>query len=71
VTRSIVRTLDLKFHLRPDWGRRCWITAAAVLGVISGIGGSMVRDVVTAQVPTVLRAEIYAAAAMAGALVVV
>lgn len=44
---------------------------AAVLGMISGIGGGMVRDVLTAQVPTVLRADIYAIAALAGALVVV
>jgi uncharacterized membrane protein YeiH len=42
---------------------------AAVLGMISGIGGGMVRDVLTAQVPTVLRADIYAVAALAGALV--
>ena len=44
---------------------------AAVLGMVSGIGGGMVRDVLTAQVPTVLRADIYAVAALAGALVVV
>lgn len=44
---------------------------AAVLGMISGIGGGMVRDVLTAQVPTVLHADIYAVAALAGALVVV
>ncbi len=44
---------------------------AAVLGMVSGIGGGMVRDVLTAQVPTVLRADIYAVAALAGALVVI
>lgn len=44
---------------------------AAMLGVISGIGGGMARDVLTAQSPTVLHAEIYAVAALAGALVVV
>jgi uncharacterized membrane protein YeiH len=44
---------------------------AAVLGMISGIGGGMVRDVLTAQVPTVLLSDIYAVAALAGALVVV
>ena len=44
---------------------------AAILGMISGIGGGMVRDVLTAQVPTVLCADIYAVAALAGALVVV
>jgi uncharacterized membrane protein YeiH len=44
---------------------------AAILGVISGISGGIVRDVLTAQVPTVLRSDIYAVAALAGALVVV
>lgn len=44
---------------------------AAVLGMLSGIGGGMVRDVLTARVPVVLQAEIYAVAALAAALVVV
>jgi uncharacterized membrane protein YeiH len=44
---------------------------AALLGVLTGIGGGMLRDVLTAQIPTVLRAELYAVAALAGALVVV
>lgn len=44
---------------------------AAILGMITGIGGGMVRDVLAAQVPTVLRADIYAVAALVGALVVV
>ena len=44
---------------------------AAILGMVSGIGGGMVRDILTAEVPTVLRSEIYAVAALAGALVVV
>jgi uncharacterized membrane protein YeiH len=44
---------------------------AALLGVLTGIGGGMLRDVLIAQVPTVLRAELYAVAALAGAVVVV
>jgi len=43
---------------------------AAILGMVTGIGGGMLRDVLSAQVPSVLRAEIYAVAALAGALVV-
>jgi uncharacterized membrane protein YeiH len=43
---------------------------SAILGMLSGIGGGMVRDVLCAQVPGVLRAEVYAIAALAGALVV-
>jgi uncharacterized membrane protein YeiH len=45
--------------------------AAAMLGVLSGIGGGMVRDIMLAGIPTVLRAEVYAVAALAGAAVVV
>jgi uncharacterized membrane protein YeiH len=39
--------------------------------LLTGIGGGMARDVLLAQIPTVLRAELYAVAAPAGAAVVV
>ena len=45
--------------------------AAVLLGMVTGIGGGMLRDVLVGQVPTVLRAELYAVAALAGASVVV
>ena len=45
---------------------------AALLGMLSGIGGGIVRDVLLAEVPLVLRAsELYAVAALCGAAVVV
>jgi uncharacterized membrane protein YeiH len=44
---------------------------ATVLGMVTGIGGGVVRDVLLAKIPTVLRAELYAVAALAGAAVVV
>src|SRR6201987_6252667 len=44
---------------------------ATVLGMVTGIGGGMVRDVLLAEIPTVLRAELYAVAALAAAGVVV
>lgn len=44
---------------------------AAMLGMLSGIGGGMVRDVLMARIPVVLRAEIYALAALLGAATVV
>jgi uncharacterized membrane protein YeiH len=44
---------------------------AALLGMLTGIGGGVARDVLLAQVPLVLRAELYAVAALAGATVVV
>jgi uncharacterized membrane protein YeiH len=42
-----------------------------VLGMLTGIGGGMARDVLLAATPTVLRVELYAVAALAGAAVVV
>jgi uncharacterized membrane protein YeiH len=44
---------------------------AAVLGMLTGIGGGMARDILLAEVPTVLRAELYAVAALGGATIVV
>jgi uncharacterized membrane protein YeiH len=44
---------------------------AVLMGGITGVGGGTIRDVLLAQVPTVLRADVYATAALAGALVVV
>lgn len=45
--------------------------AAIVLGVLTGVGGGLARDILVAEIPTVLRAELYAVAALAGATVVV
>jgi uncharacterized membrane protein YeiH len=53
----------LSYHIGP--------VAAPVLGMLTGIGGGLVRDVLVSDVPTVFRAEIYAVAALAGAVVVV
>lgn len=44
---------------------------AALLGVVTGIGGGMIRDVLTGRVPVVLHGELYATPALAGGLVVV
>lgn len=61
---AVVGTLKaLAFHLGP--------IAAPLLGMLTGIGGGMVRDILVSDVPTVLRAELYAVAALAGAVVVV
>ncbi len=53
----------LDFHLGP--------VTAVLLGMLTGIGGGMVRDVLVAEVPEVLRGDVYAVAALAGAAVVV
>ncbi len=44
---------------------------AALLGMLTGIGGGIVRDILLAEIPLVLRAELYAVAGLAGATVVV
>ncbi len=49
----------LAFHAGP--------VAATLLGMTTGIGGGMVRDVLVMEVPTVLRTELYAVAALLGA----
>ena len=53
----------LAFHAGP--------VAATLLGMLTGIGGGMVRDVLVREIPTVLRTELYAVAALIGAVVVV
>jgi uncharacterized membrane protein YeiH len=44
---------------------------AALLGMLTGIGGGMLRDLLVREIPVVLRAELYALAALGGAAVVV
>ena len=44
---------------------------ASLLGMLTGIGGGIMRDVLVADIPHVLRSDLYAVAALAGALVVV
>ena len=39
---------------------------AALLGMLTGIGGGMTRDVLAGETPFVLRSELYAVAALAG-----
>lgn len=53
----------LAFHAGP--------VAATLLGMVTGIGGGMVRDVLVMEVPSVLRTELYAVAALLGAAVTV
>jgi uncharacterized membrane protein YeiH len=53
----------LAFHVGP--------VAATLLGMLTGIGGGMVRDVLVTEIPSVLRIELYAVAALTGAAAVV
>lgn len=44
---------------------------AVLMGGVTGVGGGTVRDVLLTQIPGVLRTDVYAAAALAGAAIVV
>ncbi len=44
---------------------------AILLGGVTGVGGGTIRDIFLAQIPGVLRSDIYAAAALLGATVLV
>jgi uncharacterized membrane protein YeiH len=44
---------------------------AALLGMLTGIGGGIARDLLVARTPVVLRSDLYALAALAGAVLVV
>ena len=47
------------------------VVPAALMGMVTGIGGGMLRDVLASRVPTIFRGEIYATPALAGSAVVV
>ena len=53
----------LVFGLEPEM--------AALLGMLTGVGGGVARDVLLSEIPAVLRSDIYAVAALAGAAVMV
>jgi uncharacterized membrane protein YeiH len=44
---------------------------AALLGMLTGVGGGVARDVLLSEIPAVLRSDVYAVAALAGASVMV
>ncbi|WP_109506262.1 trimeric intracellular cation channel family protein [Nocardioides speluncae] len=44
---------------------------AALMGMVTGIGGGMVRDVLAGRVPMIFRGELYATPALAGSAVAV
>ncbi len=46
------------------------VAGACAIGLITGIGGGVLRDVLLREIPVVLRREIYAVAALAGAVIV-
>jgi uncharacterized membrane protein YeiH len=53
----------IAFHAGP--------VAAILFGTLTGIGGGIVRDLLVREIPTVLRTDVYALAALIGATVLV
>ena len=53
----------LQYHIQP--------VPAALMGVTTAVGGGVIRDILVNEVPTVLRRELYALPALAGALIIV
>ena len=53
----------LDFNMLPHW--------AIVFGLITGVGGGMLRDIIMAQIPVVLRTDIYALPSIIGSTVMV
>ena len=47
------------------------LAPAALMGMVTGIGGGMARDVLAGRVPVIFRGELYATPALAGAAVAV
>ena len=44
---------------------------AALLGMLTGVGGGVMRDLLAAEVPLIFRSEIYAVASMLGAIIII
>ncbi len=45
-----------------------WVVAV-IMGMMTGVAGGMLRDILAGEIPLILRTEIYATASMCGALV--
>jgi uncharacterized membrane protein YeiH len=56
-------TKALDYHINPF--------IASLLGVLTGVGGGTVRDVMLVEVPAVLRTDVYATAALAGTVLMI
>ena len=45
--------------------------SVALMGTLTGVGGGTLRDILLARVPIILRADVYATAALAGAVAMI
>lgn len=46
-------------------------SVAVVMGIMTGVAGGIIRDILSAEVPLILQREIYATAALCGAIIYV
>ena len=44
---------------------------AALLGMLTGVGGGVLRDVLAAEIPLIFRSEVYAVASLLGAVIII
>jgi uncharacterized membrane protein YeiH len=76
IPRTLVVTLDAAglalfavAGAQKSIGAGLGVVGAALLGMLSAVGGGVLRDVLLGHVPAILRADIYATAALAGATI--
>lgn len=62
---SVFCVLGARLALESGFG----LTVAVVMGLLTGTFGGLLRDVLCREIPLILRQEIYATAALCGALV--
>jgi len=74
-TFLIVDSLTLGFFAVSGTGKALQYGLAAIpaalMGVLTAVGGGVIRDMLVAEVPTVLRRDFYAIPALIGALIIV
>lgn len=73
-TYLIVDSLTLGFFAVSGTGKALQYGLAAIpaalLGVVTAVGGGVIRDMLIAEVPTVLRRDFYAIPALTGSLII-
>ncbi len=45
------------------------VSIAVIMGVMTGVAGGIIRDILSGEIPLVLKAEIYATASLCGAII--
>ncbi len=53
-------SVGLDYHFKP--------ISSLILGMLTGVGGGMIRDILTARIPLILQKDVYASASLLGGL---